>query len=278
MTDNNLKTSFSVEIMDKFSTLGDNVGRNIRKDINGNICRTNPYTGNMQGRVIVETFDHDTGEKKVLHDKNNLIVYRGRAWSLLRLFNAVPDVVSSEDRDVWKGFYLSLFGIGNGGTASASPINPLSVRPSSSGFGGNALSITNDVDGEGSAPYYVYDSVVYKKFDDNNIILLHDEELYSGNPTEYAQISGETFAEGTNNYKADSFLIAKCVLTLSQIEGNGTSGGSQNISQVGIFASDLDCATSNTLKYAPVLFAQVNTQVIVKTSAQDLTYTWYVFL
>jgi len=97
-----------------------------------------------RNRVLVESFDKISGEKKVEADTNNLIVYHGRSWMMQRAFNlnlgAFGDAenprpwqnndsatVEEIQRKGWKDMFISWFALGSGGAEAPDYMTPKTV-------------------------------------------------------------------------------------------------------------------------------------------------------
>lgn len=115
----------------------DSAKRNIRDNFGANSDIIIP----KRNRVLVESRDIRTGEKRVEQDTHNLIVYHGRSWLMQRAFNlnlgAVGDgdnpkpwannassSVSELQRTGWKDMFISWFALGIGGAEEADPLEP----------------------------------------------------------------------------------------------------------------------------------------------------------
>lgn len=238
------------KIQRKRIKIADSAKRNIRDQFGSNSSIFAP----KRNRVIVESRDVRTGERKVEEDTTNLIVYHGRSWIMQRAFNlnlgaegVVPwdsnDSTSVEiiQRENWRNMYINWFAVGGGGAASENPLEPETVesvehfiqepypiQPDLSATG--HLRYTHPAYSEGDDLYRYDDSTSasvldYHKFDDNYPQFLPDQDIVPNGGTsdpnyEEMEVKNSPFLD-FNSVRPDSYLKALIRVTIAPEEYNG---------------------------------------------------------
>jgi len=176
-------------------------------------------------------------DKKELVGEHNLVVYLGREWLLTRAFDFVNPNIDPTSSE-----FISWLGLGNGGCPIGDPLNPTAPTILDSNLD-NPIMI-NPTDSN-YADYRSTPDVGYYK----------------------APFDSITYEQDGDNY--NRWLIARVDTTIGPADANGF-----NISEAGLFT-----AASNSGGYAGPfnLYARVTFPTIVKTSARQLLFEWYVY-
>jgi len=214
----------------------------------------------MKGRFQIH--EKMVGDKKLylVEDTENLIVYRGRNWLMQRAFN--KDITS---RANWRTKFVSFLGIGEGGTPIGQPLTPTAPDLTDYGMGGDG-STQLEFGGPSGNVVVGLDANEYHRFDTGYPWLSHDQAV-----TDLGGLDGtctQLDPEDSLTYPCDSFLIAKCKITIGATEANGA--GSQNINECGLYMAS---ATENDQS----LFARVTFSTIQKDANRELIFSWYIY-
>lgn len=185
----------------------------------------------------VEIYEIDNNKKELIR-KSNLVVYSGREWLISRALNFVNSNITPQPDE-----FISWFGVGDGGCPVGDPLNPTSP--------------TNfDVDLDNSVMINSTDATC------GDYRLLPTEGYYKHrfNPIIDFEQDGDNY-----NY----WLIAKISTTLGTDDANDF-----NLNEAGLFT-----AASDGGGYAGPfnLYARVTFPTIVKTSARQLLFVWYIY-
>lgn len=213
---------------------------------------------------------NESKEYEKVVDVNNLVVYRGRALTLARMFN--KDLVSdTEPFTDMKDRFIGFLGIGSGGADTVSILQP--NKPNATDY---ELISHGDVTGLSptGARYATINSRTYHLFDDDYPQFLVDDEI--GNNSDIRSLMDQN--NKVSSYERDSYLVAKVRTTLSAGEANGVTGA-QNINECGLFLTP-STSISGWGSYTKHLdlFARTTFPTIVKNSTRELVFSWYVFL
>ncbi len=213
---------------------------------------------------------NESKEYEKIVDVNNLVVYRGRAITLARMFN--KDLVSdTEPFTNMKDRYISFLAIGSGGADSVSILQP--NKPNATDY---ELVSHGDVTGLSptGARYATINGRTYHLFDDDYPQFLVDDEI--GNNTDVRSLMDQN--NKVSSYERDSYLVAKVKVTLSAGEANGVTGA-QNINECGLFLAPNNSLSGwgSYTKHLD-LFARTTFPTIVKNSTRELVFSWFIFL
>lgn len=234
-------------MQDRKIILNDNLGNNIHDDVYFNDNKP------VLGRVKI--YQHNVGDTKLflLHDTNNLVVYRGRRYLSRRAFN----INASTDSQDFKNLFISWLAVGKGGAIGNNPLIPTAPHIANS-----VLSSQGTIDS--GVNYVVVNSKQYHKFDTGYPTFITD-----------GQIMDNSVAQ-----PGDNELVVKVKVTIGADEANGDGGvfdpdAYQDINELGLFLSD-----KNTISPAPTvmeLFSRVTFPTIRKTSQFRLTVEWLLY-
>ena len=158
--------------------------------------RLNNKIGNLRGKVIFR----DPETKKIVLEKDNLIMMRTRVWLLEQLFNTdLPDnykANSSPDR------FIALFSVGSGGAdVNNAPFTPFAPKYSDKDLGEKIPFVIENPDKENS-DRLANDPSVYSKLDQNQLETYYETRT---NPDGSTYYFAKRFANATpNNPLGDS--------------------------------------------------------------------------
>jgi hypothetical protein len=197
----------------------------------------------IKGRV--EVYELVDGKRKLIYEKNNLVVYLGREWVTSRIVgqtntNLIPPHTPSP---VTADEYICWFGLGSGGTTLVDPFDP--TPPSSTN-----LSLATEI------PFNSIDT--FSQLGD------YRDGYYWKHNIDPARI---TFDQDINNN--NKYLITKVELEVGTEDANGGL-----ISEAALFT-----ASSPTAGYAGPfhIFARVTFPSIYKTTDRFLYFIWYLY-
>lgn len=193
--------------------------------------------GDERPQGFVEIYEITEDNKKELLGKHNLVVYLGREWLLTRAFNA-----SNENISPTKDEFICWLGLGDGGCPIGDPLNPTAPTVLDTDLD-NPVMV--NVDDSAYADYRTSPVVGYYK----------------------APFDSLTFEQDGDNY--NSWLIIRVESTVSPADANG-----YNLNEAGLYTAE-----SSSGGYAGNfhLYARVTFPTIVKTSARQLLFQWYVY-
>lgn len=248
--------------------LHDTNRRNFDDSMNSNKSRV-IQPSSFQG--LVEIKDKNTGE--ILTKSSNLIVYRGRAMALCRMFGKDLSWQSVTPTQVpfggMKDKYVAFFAVGTGGSATGNSQSPLSV---------NATDYQMNTHGDisGTSSFVTINSRTYRPFDSGYPEYISESEI-TNNTSIYNTLQNVNY----NSVKRDAYLISKLQVTLESGDANG-SGGTQEISEAGIFLAEsndvnYDFSSYTTNNQHLDMFAKINFATITKNSSRSLTFSWYIY-
>jgi hypothetical protein len=175
--------------------------------------------------------------KKELISEHNLVVYLGREWLLSRAFDFINSNIDPTPTE-----FISWLGLGNGGCPIGDPLNPTAPTILDTDLDNSIMINPTD---SNYADYRSTPDIGYYK----------------------APFDSITYEQDGDNY--NRWLIARVDTTIGPGDANGF-----NISEAGLFT-----AASNSGGYAGPfnLYARVTFPTIVKTSARQLLFEWYVY-
>ncbi|HQQ39748.1 MAG TPA: hypothetical protein PKY72_05565 [Bacilli bacterium] len=188
---------------------------------------------------FVEIYELNNDEDKKLIGKSNLVVYLGREWLISRAFNEINANIIPQPTE-----YITWFGVGNGGCPVGDPLNPTSPTNLDTDLDNPVM--INATDAITCADYRLVPDVGYYKHKFDTAI---------------------DFEQDGDNY--NYWLISKVSTTLGADDANGF-----NLSEAGLYT-----AASNAGGYGGPfnLYARVTFPSIVKTSARQLLFIWYIY-
>jgi len=191
----------------------------------------------LKGHVqIYEILD---GEKKLIYEKDNLVVYLGREYVASRIFNKVNTNLVSPN-DPAPDEFICWFGLGSGGTTLVDPFDP--APPSSTNTDLNTPIMINVID-------------------DINCGDLREDGYYKHN------LYDVIFEPDVNN--ASKYLIAQVQFQIESGDAN-----SSLISEAGLFTSS-DSSSGSAGPFH--LFARVTFPSIYKSEDRILFFVWYLY-
>lgn len=223
-----------------------------------------------KGFVQINEIDKD-GNKKLIVNDNNLIVYRGRSMAISRMFGkdicwqsetqALPFLGMSDK-------YIAFFAVGTGGASSSNNQNPLTVNSAE-------WQLRTHGDVSGSGDYVTINGRTYKPFDPTSPTFLTESEIIN-NSDILSSLQNVNFESN----KRDTYLVAKVDVTLDSGDANGT--GSQEINEAGLFLAESDDINYDFSSYTSnnqhlELFAKINFPTITKNSSRSFQISWYIF-
>jgi hypothetical protein len=187
---------------------------------------------------FVEIYELNNDEDKKLVGKHNLVVYLGREWLISRAFNEINANIIPQPTE-----FITWFGVGNGGCPIGDPLNPTSPTNLDTDLDNPIMINATDAT---CADYRLVPDVGYYKHPFNSSI---------------------DFEQDGDNY--NYWLIGKVSTTLDADDANGF-----NLSEAGLYTAD-----SSAGGYAGPfnLYARVTFPSIVKTSARQLLFIWYIY-
>jgi len=211
----------------------------------GDALNTSPITKKeapIKGRV--EIYEMVKGEKKLIYEKNNLVVYLGREWVASRILG-VTDPNLTAPYNPTADEYICWFGLGSGGTTIVDPFDP--APPSSTN-----QSLNTEV------PFSTVDD--FSELGDFRSGAYYKHILYSADPT--------TLYEADIN-NDNRYLISRVQIEIGSEDANGSL-----ISEAGLFT-----AASPTAGYGGPfhMFARVTFPSIYKSSDRILFFIWYLY-
>lgn len=223
----------------------------------------------IKGRVKIYEHKIEGSDKKLflLHETNNLIVYRGRNWLMQRAF-----AQDMSTRTNWSQYFLGVLAVGTGGAATGNPLNAISPdlanialdTHATLGSSSRILSI-----GTPAKDYHLFDSGYPRYITDPDITDAdHDE------PLDTTCTSIDPIDSGS--YACDTFLISQIQCTIDTDEGNGSEY--QDINEAGLFVVD-SSYTPPTISSPSVahLFARVTFPSIRKTDSRRIVFVWQIY-
>lgn len=242
----------------------------------------------MRGLVQI----HETlvdGDKQLLMENNNLIVYPGRVQMLCRAFNKDLDYLSGSSVFPYKDMkndFIAFFAVGNKGSSSSNNQNPLSSNSTDYGLGGNG---SGHGSVSGATKAITVNGRSYMGFDDNYPKYIPEPEILN-NATILSTMRSTLIDTGAGENKRDSYLIANVQVTLAAGAANGTSG-TQEISEAGLFLAPSDAVNGTWQSQVPFvagtspvsaarhleMFARVCFPTITKSANRSFTISWYIF-
>lgn len=186
---------------------------------------------------FVEIYEVNEDGKKKLIGKPNLVVYLGREWLLSRAFNTVNANITPLPTE-----FITWFGIGDGGCPIADPLNPTAPTNLDTELSNPVMINATDAS---YADYRLAPDTGYYKIPFDSL----------------------TFEQDADNY--NYWLIMKVETTIGALDGNGF-----NLNEAGLYT-----ASSNAAGYAGPfnLYARVTFPTIVKSSARQLLFVWFVY-
>jgi len=195
-----------------------------------------------QNMVQIHSVDSE-GNKTLVEQTNNLVVYAGREWVAERIFNInnVDTTSAANEAIYW-------FGLGQGGC----PVDPLTPAPPSNSntkladeipiSTDSTSTIYADWHNKGGTDYWfkhAFDSVTYQQDPSNN----------------------------------NRYLIIKVTTTIANDECNFP--GNNDVSEAGLF---INASSAGGASGIFTLFARVTFSTIEKTSLRSLVFTWYIYV
>lgn len=186
---------------------------------------------------FVEIYETNKEEKQLI-GKSNLVVYQGREWLLSRAFNEVNSNIVAQPTE-----WINWFGVGDGGCPIGDPLNPTSPTNLDSDLDNPIMINATD---STCADYRLVPDVGYYKHPFN---------------------TGLNFEQDGDN--DNYWLIGKISTTLGADDANGF-----NLNEAGLYT-----ASSSGGGYSGLfnLYARVTFPTIVKTSARQLLFVWYIY-
>jgi hypothetical protein len=245
---------------------------------------------------------HETnsnGERELVTESSNLIVYPGRSLALCRMFGKDLDWGNPTKVEAYKNLsdaYIAWFAVGTKGSSTENSQSPLIVNSTDYGLGGDG-SGHGSLTGATTKLITVYGRQ-YLGFDDGYPKFIAEPEILNN---EDITNSLRNVTIGLNSEAAqwrDSYLIANVQVTLGSNTANGT--GTQEISECGLFLAPRDYAaeldtdstwrstssatytdggvTKSSYKERHLeMFARVTFPTITKTASRSFTISWYIF-
>ena len=198
----------------------------------------------IQGFVETRLIDKDGNVSDVVEGRDNLIVYRGRSYTLSRMFNKpIHDDGPGGTLTNMHQKYVAWFGVGHGGAANFG-YTPNIVNPTDSD-----LIKPGDVsiaDTEQKQYVTTVGGRTYCKFDSGYPEYNIEDELWNNEEikTKLLTDSSHLFNNGSENVSSDAHLVAKINITLFAGDANGTTNemleyglqdGQQFINELGLF-------------------------------------------
>lgn len=186
---------------------------------------------------FVEIYEINEDDDKKLIGKHNLVVYLGREWLISRAFNYQNANITPTYDE-----YISWFGLGDGGCPIGDPLTPVSPANDDSDLDNSIMIDTTSVT---YADYRLTPTEGYYKHPFDSLIFEQDSDNYN------------------------RWLIMKVTTTVGAGDAN-----EYNLSEAGLFTSE-----SNVGGYSGNfnLYARVTFPTIVKNSARQLVFVWYVY-
>jgi len=211
--------------------------------------QSNKLKQETRPKGYVEIYEVDENGEKILRNKSNLVVYLAREYVASRVFNRrnlVPQIPHTPDE------FIYWFGIGDGGTPSGDPLNPLPPTLTDTGL------------------------VSEKKFlsgstGDANVGDYRDNTAPDGEGFYKLKIDSVEFTPDPDN---DSrYLIAKATINIDLAYADGVT-----FSEAGLFTSPPDAAdsTQGDANGPFHLFARLTFPAVVKSSRQ-IVFVWYLY-
>lgn len=223
-----------------------------------------------KGIVQINEIDKD-GNKKLIVNDNNLIVYRGRSMAISRMFGKDICWQSGSPALPFLGMadkYIAFFAVGTGGASSSNNQNPLTVNSAEYELRTHGSVV-------GSGDYVTINGRTYKPFDTMSPTFLTETEIVN-NSEILASLQNVNF-EGS---KRDTYLVAKVDVTLDSGDANGS--GSQEINEAGLFLAESDDINYDFSSYTSnnqhlELFAKINFATLTKNSSRAFVLSWYIY-
>lgn len=238
------------------------------------------YTkSSLKGFVQIHETNEE-GKRSLIHEGNNLIVYRGRVNMLCRAFN--KDLDYQNNTQVYpylnmKNNFIAYFAVGTRGAATSNNQNPLAVNSTDFALGSHG-SVA------GSNKSLLVNGRSYMGFDDGYPKYIPEPEIIN-NSDIYNAMQNLSIDVGSGSYKRDSYLIANVQVTLDAATGNGTTG-TQEISEAGLFLAPSDEVNGSWKNNVPYtggsaqhldMFARVCFPTITKSANRSFSISWYLF-
>jgi len=221
-----------------------------------------------RGRVQIYDVDKN-GNKTLLQDTSNLIVFLGRNWVMKRVFTQstrTPPVgppYYSDDKDL----YINWFGVGTKGCSPADVLLPIAPLLSDTHLNQNV---------PGELPSIIDPSTTTNP---RSLNLSTSEYYRRILPIDGIAVS-VTYIEDPENQ--GQYLIAQISTTLTETECNGDLGTLYtDISEAGLFISNTNDASDSigNIFYdgSVKLFARVTFSSIRKYSERRIAFMWYIY-
>ena len=222
-----------VVIEDKMS-FGDSSGKAPSRS------KESPIKGHVQMYEVVN------GERKLIFEKSNLVVYLGREWVASRIFGLDNPNISPVSADE----FICWFGLGSGGTVISG--DPFVPDPPSS----------TNIDLNTSVMIHATDNVNCGDPRSTPDIGFYKHKIWrTPYPTDV------TFEQDPNN--ANAWLIIGIQVIIGTEDANGGL-----LSEAGLFTSDSDTG-GHTGPFH--LFARVTFPSIYKDNSRQLIFVWYLY-
>jgi hypothetical protein len=241
--------------------LRDNMRKYLKDRLSGKSMASN--RSSVKGRVVIHGRDKGEQNFKLITDKSNLIVYRGRNWLMSRAFGM--DMATGVRPD-WYNRTIKWFGIGTGGTPVGG--DPLDIA--SPELVDCSLAAHEDIGGL-SYMETTDGGYQYKAFDGGYPLFIHDPDVPVG-PEVLCTDDLTTDPVDGLDYYGDNYLVGLIQVTLDSTEGNGS--GYLDLNEVGLFCSETQ---AGYLDADINIFARCTFSTIRKSSARELIFTWYIF-
>lgn len=223
-------------------------------DFYGDECLVDKFANKSDSlrrpRGNVNIYEEINGEKNLLVDKKNLIVFVGREMLAQRLVNLNNSFLSTPTKDE----FVTWFGLGDGGVRTADPLDP--IPP-----------INNDNGLYSPIPISDSSGAVYANFHNANDPY-PPGGVYPFNGSYAKSFDSVVFEPDVLNDSKQ--LIIKITTTIGSEDANG-----YQLSEAGLFSAE-----SNVGGYAGnfTLFARITFPSLIKTIDRRLIFVWYLYV